>query len=211
MDQAAALFAAIAEPMVETLPESERALERARLFGSAISVGLADVLLDLEATRTSADATERWLEYRLEGTFALGGDSPIPLRGVADRIDLLPGRRLRVIDYKSGAVPSASRALQAPVYALCAQERLGARDGAPWTIEEASYVSLGGRRAVTSVVAPDDTPAEASACLEDSRARLFALRSALERGIFPPRPYDTIICRSCAFSSVCRKDYAGDE
>ena len=53
-------------------------------------------------------------------------------KGVADRIDLLAGRRLRVIDYKSGSAPNAKRALQVPIYALCAQERLTERDGAPW-------------------------------------------------------------------------------
>jgi RecB family exonuclease len=51
----------------------------------------------------------------------------VPLRGVADRIDLLSDRRLRVIDYKTGYPPQPKRALQVPVYALCVQERLAER------------------------------------------------------------------------------------
>ena len=30
-------------------------------------------------------------------------------------------------------------------------------------------------------------------------------------GAFPPRPHDEMICRWCAYSTVCRKDYIGDE
>ena len=77
------------------------------------------------------DVRERWLEYRLEGEFALGSPDgrKVALKGVADRIDLLADNRLRVVDYKSGSAPNPSRALQVAIYALCAQERLRERDG----------------------------------------------------------------------------------
>jgi len=170
------------------------------------------VVLMSEAVRTEP-VDERWLEYRLEGQFTLGGSAgrPVSLRGIADRIDLLPGRRLRVIDYKSGAVPAVTRALQAPIYALCAQERLTARDGQPWHVEEAAYVGLASRRPVIPVVSADAGDAEKRAALADARARLLAVVDGIGRGSFPPRPYDTMICRSCAFSTVCRKEYAADE
>ena len=212
LERAQEVFAAVAEPIVATLPESDAALERTRLFGSAISVGVADVVLMSEAVRTEP-VDERWLEYRLEGQFTLGGSAgrPVSLRGIADRIDLLPGRRLRVIDYKSGAVPAVTRALQAPIYALCAQERLTARDGQPWHVEEAAYVGLASRRPVIPVVSADAGDAEKRAALADARARLLAVVDGIGRGSFPPRPYDTMICRSCAFSTVCRKEYAADE
>jgi RecB family exonuclease len=211
MERAAALFSSIAGPFLATLPESEAMLERTRLFGSAISLGVADVVLASEVVRPDR-AEERWLEYRLEGDFSLGatGGNSVSLRGVADRIDLLPGRRLRVVDYKSGAVPAVTRALQAPVYALCAQERLTARDGRPWTIDEASYVALSGRRSVIPVVDASDSDAEKGRALSEARARLFAVVAGISAGAFAPRPYDTMICRFCAFSTVCRKEYPAD-
>jgi RecB family exonuclease len=210
--RAQSVFASVAEPILAALPEAEAMLERTRLFGSPISMGVADVVLASEIARTDP-VEERWLEYRLEGEFSLGAHdgTRVPLRGVADRIDLLPGRRLRVVDYKSGAVPAVSRALQAPIYALCAQERLSARDGRPWVVDEASYVALAGRRPVIPVVHAEQSEHEKTTALADARARLVAAVAGIRSGAFAPRPYDTAICRSCAFSTVCRKDYVADE
>jgi RecB family exonuclease len=126
----------------------------------------------------------------------------VPLRGVADRIDLLEGNRLRVIDYKTGSAPERSRALQVPVYALCAQERLTARDGAAWAVEEGLYLSFAGKRAVVRVADAGDPEMLATA-----RERVFGLVDQINAGEFPPRPHDPMICSYCAYSSVCRKDY----
>jgi hypothetical protein len=41
--------------------------------------------------------------------------------------------------------------------------------------------------------------------------RLFVAADGIGRGEFPPRPHDPMICSYCAFSSVCRKDYVGDD
>jgi len=127
---------------------------------------------------------------------------------VADRIDLLEGDRLRVIDYKSGYAPNPKRALQAPIYALCAQERLGERDGRTWDIDEAAYVAFGGKRPLVRVVRSG--AADREQVLEGARARAIGLVDGIEQGTFPPRPYETRICRYCAYPSVCRKDYVGD-
>ncbi|MGH7336957.1 MAG: PD-(D/E)XK nuclease family protein, partial [Myxococcota bacterium] len=210
LDAARALFAEVAAPLLSSLPEADAALERARLFGSAIATGIVDVVLGIEASRP-VNVVERWLEYRLDGEFSLGSPDGrrASLRGVADRIDLLEGRRLRVIDYKSGAAPDVKRALQVPVYALCAGERLSSRDGEPWAVDEAAYVALSGRRALVPVVkagAPDP-----SVPLGLARARLFDVLDAVGRGEFPPRPHDPMLCTWCAYPSVCRKDYVGDE
>lgn len=209
VEAAKALFEDVAAPLLARLPESEAALERTRLFGSAISVGMVDVVLGIEASRP-VDVRERWLEYRLEGHFALSPDGGrrVPLRGVADRIDLLEGRRLRVIDYKTGAAPHPARALQVPIYALCAQERLMERDLAPWAVDEAAYVSFGGRRVLVSVVKPGAR--DGADTLEDARFRLFDLVDGIERGEFAPRPHDPMTCRHCAYAPVCRKDYVDD-
>jgi RecB family exonuclease len=209
LDEARALFADVAEPLLARLPEGNASLERTRLFGSAIAMGLVDVVLGLEASR-SGRVVERWLEYGLNGEFTLGTPGPrARLRGVADRVDLLEGRRLRVIDYKSGSAPNPKRALQVAVYALCALERLEMRDGVAWSVDEAAYVAFSGRRTLVPVVkAGGGDPA---AVLAAARQRLFDTLDGVDRGEFPPRPHDPMICGYCAYSSVCRKDYVGDE
>lgn len=206
VEEARALLAEVAEPLLARLPPADAALERARLFGSAIVTGSADIVLGAEVAR-EADVEGRWLEYRLEGEFALGATDGrrIGLKGVADRVDLLTGNRLRVIDYKSGSAPHPRRALQAPIYALCAQERLEARDGAAWTIDEAGYLVFSGKRSSVPVVKPGDRAADQA--LSEARARLFEAVDGVARGEFPPRPHDTRICSWCAYASVCRKDY----
>jgi RecB family exonuclease len=206
IDEARELFVSVAEPLLAKLPDADAGLERTRLFGSAISVGIVDVVLGLEASRP-VPVEARWLEYGLQGDFSLGGGDGrrVSLRGVADRIDLLEGRRLRVIDYKSGSAPNTKRALQVPIYALCAQERLMERDLAPWAIDEAAYVAFSGRRAVATVVKAGAS--DAAQTLEEGRERLFDLVDAIGRGEFPPRPHDPMICRYCAYAPVCRKDY----
>ncbi len=210
MDEARAVFSEAAEPLLDRLPEADAALERTRLFGSAISVGIVDVVLGLEAARP-VEVIERWLEYRLEGEFSLGaaGGRRIPLKGVADRIDLLADRRLRVIDYKSGYAPQPRRALQVPVYALCAQERLAEQRGGDWTVDEAAYIAFSGKRSLVPVIKAGK--ADQDEVLTDARTRLLAIIEGVERGEFPPRPHEPRICTYCAYPSVCRKDYVGDE
>lgn len=207
-DAARTLFAEVAEPLLARLPESDAALEHTRLFGSAIAMGIVDTVLALEATRPLR-VRERWLEYRLEGLFALGASDgrQVPLKGVADRIDLLDGNRLRVIDYKSGYAPNPRRALQVPIYALCAQERLQARDGAAWTVDDASYVAFTGKRSLVPVAKGGS---DADDALRAARVRVFTAVDAIARGEFPPRPHDPMLCRTCAHVAVCRKDYVGD-
>lgn len=209
VDDARALFEQVAAPMLARLRGADAALERARLFGSAVSTGIADVVLDLEASQT-AEVRERWLEHRLEGEFSLGvaGGKRVPIKGVADRIDLLAGNRLRVIDYKSGYPPNPKRALQAPIYALCAQEQL-ARDGAPWAVDEVAYVAFSGKRALVPVVRRGARDGDAA--LTAARSRLLEIVDSVERGDFPPRPHELRMCSYCAYPSVCRKDYVGDE
>ncbi len=210
LDDARALFRRVADSMLDRVPEGERALERARLFGSAAGIGIVDSVLAVEAARREP-VRERLLEYRLEGSFLLGSsDGPaVSLRGVADRVDLLSGNRLRVVDYKSGTAPNPKRALQVAIYALCARERLTHRDHAPWHIHEAAYLAFGGKRRVVAVVEPGAS--DADTVLADARSRLFDLLNAIGRGEFPVRPYDPVICRSCAYAAVCRKDSVRDE
>jgi hypothetical protein len=119
----------------------------------------------------------------------------------------MEGNRLRVIDYKSGYPPNPKRALQVSIYGLCAQELLEQRDRQPWTVDEAAYVAFAGKRPLVPVVRPGGDPA----ALASARERVFDLAGAIARGEFPPRPFELRICGYCAFPSVCRKDYVGDE
>ena len=70
-EEARQLFQEVAEPLLARFSEAEALLERARLFGSAASVGVVDVVLGLEASR-QAPVRERWIEYRFDGAFSLG-------------------------------------------------------------------------------------------------------------------------------------------
>ena len=209
VDAARELFAEVAEPMLARLSEADAALERTRLFGSAISVGLIDVVLGFEVSRP-ADVRGRWLEHRLDGTFSLGAGTTrtVALKGVADRVDLLNGHRLRVVDYKTGSAPNAKRALQVRVYALCAQELLN-RGGDDWTIDEAAYIAFGAKRPVVDVVKPGRS--DNAENLADARTRVTEILDAIGRGEFPPRPHDPFMCGYCSYPSVCRKDYVGDD
>jgi ATP-dependent helicase/DNAse subunit B len=205
LDEARALMAEIAEPLLARLPEADAAIERARLFGSAISTGSVDVVFEREAKSTALVLSRR-LEHRLEGEFGLGSPDGrrAPLKGVADRIDLLDGNRLRIIDYKTGSAPKTNRALQVPIYALSALERQSASDGQTWRVDEAAYIAFSGKKSYVPVIKPG---ADGDEALSAARERLFAAIDGIERGEFPPRPHDPIICTWCAFVTVCRKDY----
>jgi len=207
--EARALMVEVAEPLLATLPESDAAIERTRLFGSAISTASVDIVFGHEVS-TPSPVTERLLEYRLEGEFSLGSDTGrrVALRGVADRIDLLDDHRLRVVDYKSGNAPNPSRALQVPIYALCAKERLEARDGRPWHVEEATYLSFTGKRSHVTVVKPGSDDGDKT--LASARRRAYQVLDGVADGRFPPQPHDPIICDFCAYAAVCRKDYVHD-
>jgi ATP-dependent helicase/nuclease subunit B len=209
LDEARALMSDVAEPLLARLPDADAALERARLFGSAISTGSVEIVFGHEAA-APLDVRERWLEHRLEGEFTLGAADgrKVALRGVADRIDLLADNRLRIVDYKSGSAPNPSRALQAAIYALCVQEQLRERDGREWPIAEATYLAFSGKRSQAAVVKPGDPDSEKA--LDAARSRLLAVVDRVTEGEFPPQPNDEILCDFCAYAAVCRKDYVHD-
>jgi CRISPR/Cas system-associated exonuclease Cas4 (RecB family) len=91
---------------------------------------------------------------------------------------------------------------------LCAQERLAERGGGTWRVDEAAYVAFSGKRSFVPVI---NRRNDQDAVLADARARVFDVIDSIERGEFPARPYETRICSYCAYPSVCRKDYVGDD
>ncbi len=209
LDAARDLFAIVAEGQLKTLPQAEAALERTRLLGSPVAAGLGEVVFRMEAERP-AEVIERLLEYKLKGEFEFTGprgDRTIALTGVADRLDLLEDGTFRLIDYKLSSAPNKSRALQLPIYGICAEQRLQHHRGRKWTLGEAAYISFRGARKVTPLFTPRQ---DRAAVLASAQGRLIDAVDAIERGEFPPTPEDVFLCGFCSYGAVCRKDYVGD-
>jgi RecB family exonuclease len=202
-------FRALVRDRLPSLSPLDRALEEARLLGSAAVPGLAERLFAFELER-EVDVVERLLEHRLEGEYAFSaGDRQrmIRIRAQADRIDLLADGSLRIIDYKLGRAPRMARALQLPIYGVCAAQHLEGRLGRSWRVGEAGYVAFG----EPDVFKPLAARGDIETALAAGQQRLIAAVEGIEKGEFPPRPDEPFICNFCAFASVCRKDYVGDE
>jgi RecB family exonuclease len=209
LDAARDLFTDVVDRALDALPDAEAGLERTRLLGSPAAAGLGEAVFRMEAERPVA-VVERLLEHRLEGEFAIAtaaGPRTIALAGKADRLDLLEDGTFRLIDYKLGWPPDRGRALQLPVYAVCAEQRLAGRRGRDWTMGEAVYLAFKGPRRVVPLV---PRPDQRDKILNDAQQRLADAVDAIGRGEFPPAPDDVWRCESCTFASVCRKDYVGD-
>ena len=202
------MFAAVVDRCLAGLSETEAALERTRLLGSSAAAGLGEAVLRMEAER-SIGVVARLLEHRLEGEFAIdteSGPRTVRLNGKADRIDLLEDGTFRLIDYKLGWPPNKARALQLPIYSLCAEQRLDGHRGRRWTLGEAAYLAFKGPKRVVPLFSASDR----ERTLREAQQRLADAIDAIERGEFPPHPHDVYRCETCTFSAVCRTDYVGD-
>lgn len=207
--EALAEFERVAEERIAALPEADRAIERTHLLGSAAAPGLAERAFVFEIEQ-GGEVIERLLEHELAGTFAFEtgeGVRNVELRAKADRIDLMADGTLRLIDYKLGKAPKASRALQLPVYGVCAQQALAGRHGRSWTLGQAGYVAFREKNAFVSLGGSTSLAEAVTA----GQARLLNAVDAIERGEFPPNPDEPFLCTRCGYASVCRKDYVGDE
>jgi RecB family exonuclease len=207
--EAVELFESVAEATIASLPEADRALERTYLLGSAAAAGLAERAFNFEIEQEIA-VIERLLEHRLDGAFDFAGAGDprrLQLRAKADRIDLLQDGTLRVIDYKLGRAPKSARALQLPVYGVCAEQHLEGRHGRSWTVSRAGYVAFKEKNSFVSL----GVSSSLKEAMEEGQERLLAAVGGVERGEFPPRPEEPFLCSRCGYSGVCRKDYVGDE
>ncbi len=215
LSTASQLFTDVVDEALERLPAAEAGLERTRLLGSSAAAGLGDAVLRMEAERPTA-VVERLLEHPLTGEFTFAatakGDGEliqrtIALRGKADRLDLLADGTFRLIDYKLGWPRTRTRALQLPIYSLCAEQQLASHRGRRWTLGEAVYLAFKGpRRVVPLFSAPADRPR----VLAEAQQRLVDTVDAIAAGEFPPTPDDVFRCETCSYAAVCRKDYVGD-
>jgi RecB family exonuclease len=208
LDDARAMFTAAVDHILERLPDAEAGLERTRLLGSSAAAGLGEAVLRMEAERP-VGVVERLLEHRLDGAFSIAtasGPRLVAIRGKADRLDLLEDGTFRLIDYKLGWPPDRGRALQLPIYGICAEQRLTADRGRDWRLGEAAYLAFKGPKRVVPLFAASSQRDEV---LAKAQQRLADTLDAIERGEFPPAPDDVHRCETCSFASVCRKDYVG--
>ncbi len=207
--EALGLFEQMAETRLDTLGEADRALERSHLLGSAVGSGLAERAFAFEIEQ-GGEIVERLLEHSLQGEFefrSAAGPRRVRIRAKADRIDLLSDGTLRLVDYKLGKAPKPSRALQLPVYGVCAEQHLEGRHGRSWRVGRAGYVAFKERQPFVTL--------GSSSSLEEAMAagqeRFLAAVDGIEAGVFPPQPEEPFLCNWCAYATVCRKDYVGDE
>ena len=203
LEQAKSLAEAVLARHLEALPPSLAAIERTRFLGSPVAPGLIDVVLRMEAER-EVEVIERWLEHGLEGTVTLRGPDrvrDVPIRGVADRVDLLSDGTFRVIDYKTSW---ASGPLQIALYATALRQRLTGYRGRTWVVGEAAYVAFRDDPPIKPLAR---NPADLDAAIAREEANALAIVEGIERGEFPPRPAQRSLCTRCAWAGVCRKDY----
>jgi hypothetical protein len=188
----------------------DAALARAQLLGSAVATGMGSRTFEFEAG-SPATICERLLEYPVEGEFSLWsseGTRRVRVKGTIDRIDLMGDGTMRVLDYKLGRAPKASHAIQLPVYGVSAEQQLGEQRGRTWRLGSAGYVAFGDDR--TFVPMGRDGQALAVA-VREGQERFVKAVDGIEGGRFPVQPAEPFRCRFCAYPSVCRKDYVGDE
>jgi RecB family exonuclease len=202
------LFTSVVDRALERVPEGEAALERTRLLGSPAAAGLGEAVFRMEAERP-IPVVARLLEHTLDGPVTIqteAGPRTLTVRGKADRLDLLADGTFRLIDYKLGWPPDRGKALQLPIYALCAEQQLHEL-GRRWSLGEAVYLAFKGPKRVVPLFSNDAARVET---LQKAQQRMSDTLDAIERGEFPPSPDDVYRCENCGFSAVCRKDYVGD-
>ncbi len=207
LDEALDRFGALVDAALGDLPPVDRAVARTWLTGSAAAPGLAEQLFQLEISRP-VDIVERLVEVRLDRTYPVHDQGPrrtVRVRGTADRIDLLSDGTFRIVDYKTDRAPRRDRALQLPVYARCAEQRLDGYRQRAWRAGDAAYVAFGEPRLHVPLARGDLDQA-----LSEGEARAVGALELIGRGAYPARPAERQLCTHCPYPTVCRKDYVGE-
>lgn len=160
--------------------------EDAALFRKDAAGLLANYFVLEDPTQVRAAGVELFLQADL-------GD--LRLRGIIDRLDILPSGDLVVVDYKTGLAPPVryeqAKLVGVHLYALLCEQALGR---APVAVR------------LMHLREPLTITAEPSAqSLRGQRQRTLAVWQAIERACeqedFRPRP--SPLCRYCAFQAFC--------
>ena len=207
LDAALDRFGALVDAALGDLPPVDRAVARTWLRGSAAAPGLAEQLFQLEISRP-VDIVERLVEVRLDRAYPVQDAGPrrtVRVRGTADRIDLLSDGTFRIVDYKTDRAPRGDRALQLPVYARCAEQRLDGYRRRAWRAGDAAYVAFGEPRLHVPLARGGLDRA-----LSEGEARAAAALAQIGQGAYPARPAERQLCTHCPYPTVCRKDYVGE-
>jgi hypothetical protein len=112
------------------------------------------------------------------------------------------------VDYKLGRAPKPARALQLPIYSICAQQTLERQRDIRLTIAKAGYVAFKEKNAFVDLAGKSG---DVVAALRDGQERFLDAIAGIEGGEYPPSPDEPWTCTRCGFPHVCRKDYVGDE
>lgn len=203
LPRARAVFTEVAERALLALPPADRAIERVRLFGSAVATGAIEKVLRVEV-EAFGDVTRRALEHDIDLAVELpaaeGTTRTVRIRGRVDRVDFTADDRVRVVDYKMGRRPT--QPLQPGVYAHAVVQQARA-EGRQLGIAPSGFVAF---REESPWVASAGTP---EAAADQARTFVEAVEQ-IESGAFPVRPANEFRCQFCDYASVCRKDYVGD-
>ncbi|HET89940.1 MAG TPA: hypothetical protein ENN99_04250 [Chloroflexi bacterium] len=131
----------------------------------------------------------------------LHGEHPLKLRGYIDRVDRAPDGRIRIIDYKAGSTRIPARdltrgyRLQLPLYALAAEQALGAEvaSGFYWHISSAQPSGLVLEKYEGGV----------PGAIETAVAHATEIVAAVRAGQFAPAPPDDGCPTFCPAAAFC--------
>lgn len=159
--------------------------ERRQLFEQAGR--LLDHYYELEDPRSVRPAgVELDLELEIDG---------LKLRGIIDRLDVLPGGGFAVVDYKTGRAPrpeqSRSKLSGVHLYALLCEEILGERPRAVRLLYLRDRV----------VISAEANDMSLRGVRQRAGAVWKAIEKACERSDFRPNP--SALCSWCSFQQYC--------
>jgi hypothetical protein len=90
------------------------------------------------------------------------------------------------------------------MYATALRQQLADYRGRRWVLDEAAYIAF---REEPPVRLLARSPADLEAVIAREEAHVVEIVEGITRGAFPPRPAQRSLCTSCAWATVCRKDY----
>lgn len=136
------------------------------------------------------------LELKVEGSF----DGKRTVRGIIDRLELLPDGTYCITDYKTGKAPSKSHLMQRMqqllIYAALVEDALGP---AGLVIGRIQLLCLGGKHPKRVAISPTRTQVEAAK--RRANAVWYAVEDGCQAETFYANPGP--LCGWCAFRDLC--------